>query len=118
MKYSNKIRICRLFILSYILIILSCSNDDLNCIPICLTEVIENIIKGNCSGGAKITAYRFQNQIVYFINPGFCFPDQAYDIISSDCNVIGRFGGFPGNTIINGEDFAKNAKELNTVWKR
>ena len=94
-----------------------CEKDNQDYIPSCIAEQIQDISKNTCEGGAGIVKYLFQLKIVYYIDPGFCYYDQTYDIVDSDCNVIGQIGGFAGSRI-NGVDFFDNAAFLSIVWER
>lgn len=107
--------------LSVILIIfyaIGCNDDDHVCLPNCLVDEIAFLGEHHCDDSANITQYRFQKSIVYLIDPGNCADDQSYDVINSECEVIGRLGGIGGNEEINGVDFFDNAKQLGVIWEK
>jgi hypothetical protein len=95
-----------------------CEKDDFEYIPACLAEEIAYLTKYSCEGNVGIVEYFFQSTVVYFIDPGHCFDDQDYDIIDSDCEVLGTLGGIVGKSKINGVDFFKNAVFLKVVWEK
>jgi len=70
-----------------------------------------------CQHGANVQQYAFQGQTVFVFDMGICGADLTSDVVDSECNLLGRLGGFVGNTIINGEEFS-NAKYIRTVWSR
>lgn len=105
------------FIIALVVIgIYSC--EDTICLPTCINEIIEHLEIHHCDDSANIAQYRFQNEIVYKIDPGHCADDQSYDVIDSNCEVIGMLGGFAGTSKINGIDFYENAEVLSVVWER
>jgi hypothetical protein len=95
----------------------SCKKDKL-IDPPCLQAFIDDINAQNCAGDAKIDSYTFQGELVYTIEPGFCYADQAYLVINSKCDTIGWLGGLIGNININGEVFYEKAQLEGTIWKR
>lgn len=103
-------------VLLFCLFTLSCKKEYY--IPDCIATQIEQIKINNVPGEASIKEYLFQNQIVFYIDPGSMYYDQAYDVINTNCDKIGQLIGFTGNKIINGMDFYKNAKLVRIVWKR
>ena len=97
----------------------NCKKEDCVQNPDCLYSKIEEIVKLNYAGNAGITEYSFQNQNVFYIDPGVSgIPDQAFDVINTNCVVIGQLKGVANNTVINGEDFYKNAKLIKVLWER
>ena len=95
-----------------------CHDDDHICLPECIIDLIGYIGEHHCDEDANISQYRFQNSIVYFIYPGHCADDESFDVLDSNCEVIGRLGGFGGNEKINGLNFFENAEFVDTVWKK
>jgi hypothetical protein len=118
MKISIKSSAYLLLIMVLSLSQINCQEEDFDSIPICLTEIIQEISQYNLPGWAGIAAYRFQNRIVYYIDPGQYADDQAYDVVDSNCNLLGSLEGFVGNHIINGDDFYKEAKLIKVVWEK
>ncbi|HMG14501.1 MAG TPA: hypothetical protein VK590_03575 [Saprospiraceae bacterium] len=116
MKPALKSFIPILFITLLSIITLSCKKEY--CTPDCIATQISQIKNNNVPGEASIKEYWFQNKIVYYIDPGPMYDDQDYDVINTNCEVIGHLLGLWGNEVINGEDFFKNAKLVRVVWKR
>ncbi|HMG14503.1 MAG TPA: hypothetical protein VK590_03585 [Saprospiraceae bacterium] len=118
MKTLKKLSVPILVVL-FSLFHLNCKKEECAANPDCLYEKIEEIVLLNYAGKASITEYSFQNQNVFYIDPGENGgSDQAYDVINSNCDKIGQLKGIAGNTIINGEDFFKNAKLTKVIWER
>lgn len=101
-----------------VVFLISCSKEDQVCLPGCIVAEIGRIAEAPCDDTANITRYRFQGSSVYVLDPGYCADDQSYDVINSSCEIIGRLGGFVGNTKINGIAFYENAELLAVVWKK
>ena len=93
-------------------------DDEAVCLPECIIEEIGNLGEHHCSDSANISQYIFQGSTVYLIDPGNCGDDQSYDVVDSNCEVIGRLGGFVGNENINGVAFYENAKLIAIVWQK
>jgi NAD-dependent dihydropyrimidine dehydrogenase PreA subunit len=118
MKMKMPIKLSGFYILLFSIIFLNvrCADDCEGCISQCLNDVIENIKQSHCSENASISKYRFQHQIVFFIDPGNCVNDQSYDVIDSNCLLVGNLGGFAGHSKINGDDFYEKAKFIEVIW--
>jgi len=88
-------------------------------VPECIQSMIIAFSNNSliCEGGANVRQYTFQEQTVFVFDMGSCGADLTSDVVDSDCNLLGRLGGFLGNTIINGETFS-NAQYIRTVWSR
>jgi hypothetical protein len=85
--------------------------------PKCIENKIKDFDKTSCDNGANVKEYTFQNKTVYVFDPGTCGADMTSEVIDSDCNSMGFFGGIAGNTIINGQDFS-NASYVKTTWEK
>lgn len=85
--------------------------------PSCLEAIIKETAERSCEGTASIKEYLFQGKLVYYIDPGNCSSDQGYQVLDTDCAVIGILGTIAGITDINGEDF-RNATFTRTIWER
>ena len=107
-----------MFILVLALSQIRCQDEGLVCVPVCLTDIIANIAQDSNTGWAGIAAYKFQNQVVYYIDPGHYADDQAYEVQDADCKLLGLLEGFVGNRIIHGDDFYKKAKFIGVVWEK
>ena len=86
-------------------------------IPDCVQSKIEAFKNSSCQYGASVKEYKFQGEIVYAFDIGWCGADMPTGIINRDCNSIGSLGGIRGNTIVNGADFS-TAIYLRTIWSR
>ena len=102
------------FCLLLIFTILSCDNEDEY--PSCLTPIISDLTAHHCDSTAHISKYRLKGDILFVIDPGRCWDHQAYDVLNSDCEVIGFLQGFSGNSMINGVDFYEQAKLISVIW--
>lgn len=97
--------------------VLGCKRDE-TLVTKCLKDKISFLEKHYCDNTANISKYIFQNEFVYLIDPGFCADDQSYEIINSNCEVLGTLAGFIGNTKINGVDFYEKSKFVSVVWQK
>jgi len=64
-----------------------------------------------------VKQYIFQGQTAFVFEIGACGADLTSDVVDNECKLLGRLGGFIGNTIINGDDFS-DAQYVRTVWSR
>jgi len=117
MKNSISKQIIFVIAISNLVIFLSCGKYDLSNTPHCLVNSIDfiNTYIGRCP--AFIIEYEFQNNIVYYVDPGSCSEDEQFPILNTNCDTLGYLAGIAGNSIINGDDFYIKAKKLRTVWK-
>ena len=113
MNASIKFFLPFLYIFFLSLINLNCKKGD--CYPDCISDQIKEVEKTDLPG-ANISEYLFQGHNVYYVFKGYS-PDAQYAVINTNCELLGYLEGFIGNTIINGEDFIKNAKLIKVVWK-
>ena len=84
----------------------------------CLLRIVSGIEQLSCEGDARIESYRFQGEIVYYVDPGFCAADQGYAVLDHLCEEIGVLGTIAGITEINGVNFWQHAELLEVVWQR
>ena len=96
----------------------SCEKDDHPCLPPCLAPIIGDIAEYPCDSTGRIIQYKFMKDMVYYIDPGFCYFDQLYDVIDSDCEVIGQLGGISGISTINDVEFFDNAEFIAVIWEQ
>jgi hypothetical protein len=111
----------KLIFLLFIITQLSCEKIELSDgTPECITNSIKKSIKNSFSckdKKDKVDEYSFQGRLVYVFYFGQCGNDIPYEVVDSECEVIGSLGGFTGNDQINGESFS-NAKFVRTVWEK
>lgn len=85
-------------------------------VPKCIRGSIRDFKREACKE-ITVDEYTFQNATVYFLNARRCCCDFGSAVIDNECNLLGVWGGFSGNQIINGEDFS-NATYIRTIWER
>jgi hypothetical protein len=111
----------KLFLILFVITQLCCEKIELSDgTPECITNSIKKSKKNSFSCNEKkdmVDEYSFQGRLVYVFYFGQCGNDIPYDVINSECEVIGSLGGFVGNGKINGESFS-SAKFIRTVWKK
>lgn len=71
--------------------------------------------QGHCND-PFVEEYSFQGKKVFVLRHGTCGADMTDDVLDENCQLLGRLGGFVGNTKINGEDFS-GAQGGKVVWK-
>ena len=82
----------------------------------CINERIQLFNKTlQCKRGAKVSAYLFQEKLVYVFKEGPCTADMHAPVFDQNCNEIGLLGGFLGNTLINEVDFGEAVFQKD-VW--
>ena len=83
----------------------------------CLQSKIEAFKKSSCEHGASVKEYKFQGEVVYTFDMGWCGADLPTGIINRECNPIGGIGGITGNLNVNGVNFS-SATYIRTIWSR
>jgi len=85
-----------------------------NCLEILITNFKQKI---QCKSGAKVSAYEFQNKMVYLFEEGPCGADITTPVYDENCNKLGELGGFLGNIKIKGVNFSEAIfKEI--IWQQ
>jgi len=107
--------IVAIFIISFAALFSGCKKTDT--VPECLQSEIEEFTNYSCENGASVNEYKFQGELVYVFNYGFCGADLPGGVIDRNCNPIGSLGGFTGNTQVRGDDFS-TAIYIRTIWSR
>ncbi len=83
----------------------------------CMAEKIEAFKQsGPCTDGRAINTYKFNGEVVYVFDPGYCLADGGSEVVNQDCQTLGYLGGIMGNRTIQGKNFDE-AKHLALIWK-
>jgi len=86
--------------------------------PKCIWERVALFKKQlSCKSGSKVTAYLFQNKMVYLFEEGPCGADMTAPLYDENCHKLGDLGGIVGNTQINGTNFS-TATLQKVVWEQ
>ncbi len=111
----NKIIFIAVLVLTFLF---SCSKEKVaKGTPTCIKQKIDEFSKTECNDGVKVDEYKFEGDVVYVFEPGYCGADMTSEVIDEDCNTLGYLGGIAGNTKINGVEFSK-ANFVKNTWKK
>lgn len=101
-----------------VLLLAGCSTQPPTNTPECIKPSLDAYqAQASCGKKATLELWKFQGDYVYLLNLLPCVADGAIDVIDKNCDQLGFLGGLPGNRMVNGEDFFKNATKLKVLWE-
>lgn len=108
-----------LFSLTAVLLILlsGCDKFKIEGVPSCIEDELKEAADVCSQEKASLTAFLFQGEKVYILDPGNCIADGAVAVVNQNCDTLCSLGGFAGNVMCNGEIFYQAATDEELIWE-